>query len=174
MTYISLVSKIINTSLLKPIDNNCDNFLSREYDIIFVCSSFGRKIKNSLFAKEFLSDQRFSNLKKIVLGNGDLFNDPNIKNITILKQQPNSIVLDYMRNSKLLILTSLFDSSPNTVYEALDSGCNIIISKNVGNYQIFNPDSVCEDIYDKDDTLKYKIRGSAFQIFVLISFYCTI
>lgn len=152
-------NKIINTSLLKPIDNNCENFLSREYDIIFVCSSFGRKIKNSILAKDLLSDERLLNLKKIVIGNGDLFNDSDIKNITILKQQPNSIVLDYMRNSKLLILTSLFDSSPNTVYEALDCGCNIIISKNVGNYQIFNTDSVCEDIYDKDEWIN-KILNS--------------
>ena len=60
---------------------------------------------------------------------------------------------------ELLILPSLFDSSPNTVYEALEYGCNIIISKNVGNYDIFNSDSVCEDIYDKDEWI-YKILNS--------------
>tara|TARA_B100000902_G_scaffold399844_1_gene472953 strand:- start:1846 stop:2988 length:1143 start_codon:yes stop_codon:yes gene_type:complete len=152
-------NKIINTSLLKPINNNCENFMSREYDLIFVCSNFGRKIKNSLFVKELLLDERLSDINKIIIGDGDLFNNLNIKNLTILKQQSNSIVLDYMKNSKLLILPSLFDSSPNTVYEALEYGCNVIISKNVGNYNIFNSDSVCEDIYDKDEWIN-KILNS--------------
>lgn len=143
--------KIINTSLLKPINNECCNFNKREYDVIYVCSNFKRKIKNPLFVKELFLDERLSHIKKIVIGDGDLFNNSHIKNLSILKQQSNSIVLDYMKNSKLLILPSLFDSSPNTVYEALEYGCNIIISKNVGNYEIFNEKCVCEDVIDKQE-----------------------
>lgn len=151
--------KIINTSLLRPINNECVNFNEREYDIIFVCSNFSRKIKNPLFVKELFLDQRLSDVKKLVIGNGDLFNNSDIKKLTILKQQSNSIVLEHMKNSKLLILPSLFDSSPNTVYEALECGCNVIISKNVGNYEIFNEECICEDTTDKEEWIN-KISNS--------------
>ena len=36
---------------------------------------------------------------------------------------------------------------------------DVIISKNVGNYYIFNSDSVCEDIYNKDEWIN-KILNS--------------
>lgn len=157
--------KIINTSLLKPINNECLNFNTREYDIIFVSSNFSRKIKNPLFVKELFLDQRLSDIKKMVIGDGDLFNNTDIKNLTILKQQQNSIVLEHMKNSKLLILPSLFDSSPNTVYEALECGCNVIISKNVGNYEIFNEECVCEDTTDKEEWIN-KISNSIREKFI--------
>ena len=52
-------------------------------------------------------------------------------------KQPNSVVFDYMKKSKLLLLPSLFDSSPNTLYEAVECGCNVLTSKNIdGNYLI--------------------------------------
>ena len=59
--------------------------------------------------------------------------------------------LEKMKESKLLLLPSLFDSSPNTLYEALDNGCNILTSKNTGNWELFNTKSVCNDIYNKDE-----------------------
>ena len=149
---------IINTSLLKHIDNTCDNFNTRPYDIIFVSSSFKRKIKNPPFVNKLFLDKRLSLYKKIVIGDNNIF-DPQIENITILNQQLNSKVLEYMKNSKLLILPSLFDSSPNTIYEALEAGCNIVTSKNIGNYQIFNRDSICEDVYDIEEWIQ-KIRNN--------------
>ena len=144
---------IINTSLLKPIDSTCDDFNSRFYDIIFVSSSFKRKIKNPPFVNKLFLDKRLTQYKKIVIGDNNIF-DPLIENITILNQQLNSKVLEYMRNSKVLILPSLFDSSPNTIYEALECRCNIVTSKNIGNYQIFNPDSICEDVFDIEEWIK--------------------
>ena len=143
--------KIINTSLLKRINNKCDDFNTRKYDIIFVCSNFNRKIKNCKFVKDLFLKEELSKYNKIVIGDGDLFEDKEIKNITILKQQSNKVVLEKMKESKLLLLPSLFDSSPNTIYEALDSGCNIVTSKNTGNWELFNSKSVCNDIYNKDE-----------------------
>ena len=90
---------------------------------------------------------------KIVIGDGDLFDGLNIKNLTVMKQKPNSVVLDYMKKSKLLLLPSLFDSSPNTLYEAIECGCNILTSKNIGNWELFNPESICCDIYNKNEWL---------------------
>jgi glycosyltransferase involved in cell wall biosynthesis len=143
--------EIKNTSLLKDLNNNDSNdFTQREYDIIFICSNFNRKIKNPNFVKELFLDKRLDNYNKIVMGNGDLFDGLPIKNLTVMKQQPNSVVLDYMKKSKLLLLPSLFDSSPNTLYEAIECGCNILTSKNIGNWELFNPESICDDVYNKN------------------------
>ena len=99
--------EIKNTSLLKDLNNNDSNdFTQREYDIIFICSNFNRKIKNSNFAKELFLDKRLENYNKIVIGDGDLFDGLNINNLTVMKQQSNSIVLDYMKKSKLLLFSN--------------------------------------------------------------------
>lgn len=143
--------KIKNTSLLKDLNNNSGDFTQREYDIIFVCSQLWRKIKNPNFVKELFLDKRLENYNKIVIGDGDLFDGLNINNLTVMKQQSNSIVLYYMKKSKLLLLPSLFDSSPNTLYEAIECGCNILTSKNIGNWELFNPESICDDVYNKNE-----------------------
>ena len=85
---------------------------------------------------EIFLDKRLESYNKIVIGNNNIFSDK-IKNLTVLNQQKNHIVLNYMNNSKLLLMTSLFDSSPNTLFEAVQCGCNVIISKNIGPYKYF-------------------------------------
>ena len=145
--------EIKNTSLMKDLNNDSCDFTQREYDIIFVCSQLWRKIKNPNFAKELFLDKRLENYNKIVIGDGDLFDGLSIKNLTIMKQQPNYVVLDYMKKSKLLLLPSLFDSSPNTLYEAIECGCNILTSKNIGNWELFNQESICDDVYNKNEWL---------------------
>ena len=80
---------------------------------------------------EIFLDKRLESYNKIVIGDNNIFSDK-IKNLTVLNQQKNDIVLNYMNNSKLLLMTSLFDSSPNTLFEAVQCGCNVIISKNIG------------------------------------------
>jgi len=143
---------VMNTSLLKDLDNtiNSTDFYERDYDIIFVCSSFKRKIKNPQLVNEIFMDSRFDHLKKIAIGNDSIFSE-DIPNLTVMKQQLNSVVYEYMRKSRLLLMTSLFDSSPNVVYEALDCGCNVVMSQNVGNYSLMEKNMVCKDIYDAEE-----------------------
>jgi glycosyltransferase involved in cell wall biosynthesis len=151
--YSKKIIEPLNTSIaidFKRFNNKLINYNDRKYDIIYVCSNFERKIKNSFLINEIFLDKRLENYNKLVIGDNNIFSDK-IKNLTVLNQQKNDIVLNYMNNSKLLLMTSLFDSSPNTLFEAIQCGCNVIISKNIGPYKYFNNKCVCEDIYDKEE-----------------------
>lgn len=56
-----------------------------------------------------------------------------------------------MRQSKLLVIPSFNDSSPNVLYEALYNGCQVLISKNIGNYNIFEEYlPICENPVDEN------------------------
>ena len=143
----------LNTSLaidFKKFNGKLIDYNTRKYDIIYVCSNFERKIKNSFMINEIFLDKRLENYNKIVIGDNNIFSNK-IKNLIVLNQQKNDTVLNYMNNSKLLLMTSLFDSSPNTLFEAVQCGCNVIISKNIGSYKYFNNKCVCEDIYDIEE-----------------------
>lgn len=146
-------SEMRNTSLLNNYMVTGSNISDRKYDVIFVCSQLWRKIKNASFVKKLFLDKRLDPYNKLVIGDGDIFDSLEIPNLTVIQQQPNSVVLDRMRESKLLVLPSLFDSSPNTLYEAVECGCNILTSKNIGNWHLLNPKSVCDDVYDKEEWL---------------------
>ena len=142
---------IVNTSLFQNIVSlSKENLCSRTYDLFFICSDFNRKIKNCKFVKKLFQQKEFKSLKKLVIGHGSLF-DTDIPNIVILPPQPNHLISSFMKQCKVLVFPSLFDSSPNTVYEALESGCNVVISKNIGNWRKFHVDSVCNDVYDEKE-----------------------
>jgi len=142
---------IINTSLFQNIiPPSNENLSTRPYDLLFICSDFNRKIKNCKFVKKLFQQAKFTSLKKLVIGQGDLF-DTGVPNIEIYPPQPNHLISSFMKQCKVLVFPSLFDSSPNTVYEALESGCNVVISKNIGNWKQFHKDSVCNDVYDEKE-----------------------
>jgi glycosyltransferase involved in cell wall biosynthesis len=53
---------------------------------------------------------------------------------------------DLMGRAKTLVCPSLFDAAPGVLYEASTMGCNIVASRNCGNWQICN-DQLLVDPY---------------------------
>ena len=60
-------------------------------------------------------------------------------------------VMNIIGNSKLVICTSYYDASPNTLKEALSCGSNILLSKNCGWSEIYPKEFVCSDVYNFEE-----------------------
>ena len=56
-----------------------------------------------------------------------------------------------MSQAKCVICPSFYDSFPNVITEANLCGCNVVISKNVGQSYLLNAQFVVNDFYDKDE-----------------------
>lgn len=138
-----------------PFVDRCENeFETREYDIAFIASNFTRKIKNAKLSYALFND--FSDANKIAMGIGsDSFRDlENTKIKSLISQKE---VAEVLSETKLLIITSYFDSSPGILAEAVMNGCNVLVSKNVGWHDTLNTKCVIED-YDNHDEWVSKIK----------------
>jgi len=138
----------LNTSIIinKKHRKKNKNFNEREIDIAFICSNFSRTVKNSKFAKKLFSHKKLAGKKKLIVGrNNKIF--ANIPNTIIKNKVDNKIISNYLNKTKLVICPSYFDASPNIINEALDSGCNILVSKNCGWHKKYGDESVCKDVY---------------------------
>jgi glycosyltransferase involved in cell wall biosynthesis len=117
----------------------------KKYDLIIVASNWDRKVKNKDLA--FQLYQKFPNLNKIAIGkNSNYFKD--IPNTTILDLIEHNKLLDIFSESKLLLVTSFFESGPNTVVEALLNNCQVLTSYNIGKTHMLKDYNLCEDVYD--------------------------
>jgi hypothetical protein len=154
-------SEILGNKLLKPIDlsyytifNQNDklnhNPYTRYYDIISVASRWDRKTKGGELCKKILSDNRLIKFKKCIVGDkNDMFNE--IENIELVNEIENSETINIMRKSKILIITSLFDASPNVMREALINGCQVLVSRNVGYCEYLPEDYIVNDLKNIDE-----------------------
>ena len=119
--------------------------ITKEYDIILICSNYNRLIKNNSFLRSILLKNEFKNYKKCIIGlNYNLMSK--IPNTTYVDLIPNSEVIKYLSKSKVLLFPSLFDANPNTVREALMMNCLPLISTGVGYCEIFPEYLVCQTL----------------------------
>ena len=102
--------------------NNVNNWNKRNIDILYVSSSFSRRVKGFFYFIELVKDLPY---KIVVIGknNGKIL-PKNIKHIPFSNN-----ISDYLNDSKLVINTSLFEASSNILFEAVNSGCNILTSR---------------------------------------------
>lgn len=105
----------------------------RKYDIGFCAYNWKRSCKNIMLVKVLLNYYSNYNYKCIIIGKG--YNNLN-DNITYLKYVNQEDISAILENIKVLVVPSRYDSSPNILVEALKYGCQIITSKNVGNYDL--------------------------------------
>lgn len=149
----------INTSNLKFDYPNIsqEDFDKRDIDIIFAVSSHTRVSKGSAIMNKIITNNNMDNLTKVVIGNKfeEVFNVNNIKKCLFLNQLSQSELFSYLKRSKILIIPSTGDASPNILYEGLHVGCNILLTKNCGNYELFPDISVLEDVDDIDLFIKH-------------------
>jgi len=116
-------------------------FEAREIDVLFIASDWSRKEKNYPLAR------------KIQLKLGDL-------NIHVVGEVPDKIagvtyhsfipdrdaVFRLMGNAKAVVSTSLFDASPGILFEASALQCNVVASRNCGNWQLCNGELLVDPV----------------------------
>lgn len=148
------LSSPINTSVFlnNYSKTKFDNFNEREIGILFASSRLTRHVKNFELAQNIFNSNEIirSGIKIVVVGKElKKFSSKNKnKNVKFLGYQKNSNLMKLMLKSKIVLCTSYFDASPNLISEAISCGSNILCSNNCGWSEIYNPDSVCKDVYN--------------------------
>lgn len=100
----------------------------REYDLIFITNNINREIKNTKLVIEIY--KQYPNLKKILVGDGNF--EEEIPNLTYYPRLPDLKIFDLLKNTKVLLNTSFFDSFSNVVWNGVRAGCNVVVSRNNG------------------------------------------
>ena len=132
----SKIIRSIDTSLFTKTDIDTTNVI-RCYDIAFIASNYTRTIKGADLAYDIFKDTRLSKYKKLAIGeNSDTFNT--FDNITTFGLLPNTTIKEMLCKTKVLIIPSVFEASPNIAVEAESCGCKIITTLNVGNSEKHN------------------------------------
>ena len=144
--YLSSITKFTKNICKHNITNK---WYDRKYDILLVCSSLSRTVKGVNIFIEIIKN---TNYNILLIGNSCKIELPN--NITYLPFQQN--IKPYLLNSKILMNVSLFEASPNTLFEGISMGCNILTSKIIDPY-IFKQECIVEN-YINIDEWKNKIK----------------
>lgn len=106
-------------------------FLEREIDLILVSSDWNRVEKNYDLVKKILS--RFSRLNIHIVGEmEETFSHATHHGLITEREK----LFQLLGNAKTIICPSLFDAAPGILFEAAVMGCNMITSKNCGNWMI--------------------------------------
>jgi hypothetical protein len=152
-----------NTSLISvnKITECVPKFEERENDVLYVTTTFTRTVKNPNFALDLFNSDKLLDFKKIIIGKKFEYLErelpPNTKHIEWI-----SDIYSILKNTKLIIIPSIYDSSPNIFYEAIMCGCNVLVSKNVGvDKNIINDNNILDFDYNNwESKIKEKLDKS--------------
>ncbi len=111
----------------------CKPFAEREIDLLFVSSSWNRPEKNYELVRNVVP--RLKGLNIQIVGDTDC-EIPDAVHHGIIAERKHLFGL--MGNSKSIASPSVFDSAPGILFEGATLGCNLIASKNCGNWQLCN------------------------------------
>lgn len=114
--------------------------IDRETDIVFVAYNWKRDCKNITLAEAIASHPSMTNRKIIIVGKSQ----PRTKrkNTVRVANMNKDGIFELFRNSKVLVIPSNLDSNPNVLIEAIQCGCNVVTSPNVGNSNNLHTDCV--------------------------------
>jgi hypothetical protein len=109
-----------------------------------VCSNLDRAVKNNRFLLTFLKDDRLAKYSKLIIGiNYEDFSE--LENTTCVGLVDNKTVHAYFAKSKCLLFPSLFESSSNTVKEAVLYKNIVLLTNCVGYSERFPDYCICSD-----------------------------
>jgi glycosyltransferase involved in cell wall biosynthesis len=108
-------------------------FRERNIDIIFVASSWSRPEKNYNLVKKIVSEYKDLNIHIVGETEKECFH-ANYHGLVTRRDE----LFALLGESKTIVCPSLFDAAPGILFEASAMGCNIITSKNCGNWHICN------------------------------------
>ena len=116
-------------------------FEARDIDALFIANDWSRPEKNYWLAKKIIA--RLPDLNVHVVGEvrerlpGITFHD-------FISER--SVVFELMANTKAVVSPSSFDTAPGILFEASAMGCNVVTSKNCGNWQLCHPDLLVDAV----------------------------
>jgi len=119
-------------------------FSERNIDMIYVVSSWTRPEKNYSMVRKIVSIMKCLNIH--IVGEVDKLL-PKAKHHGLITNR--EYLFSLLGNTKTVVCTSLFDPAPGILYEASAFDCNIVASKNCGNWQICN-ENLLVDPYSID------------------------
>jgi glycosyltransferase involved in cell wall biosynthesis len=134
------------------------NFSEREIDIVFIASDWTRSEKNYEFVKKLIAELKNINIYVVGETRENISGATYAGVITDRKK-----LFELLGNSKTVVCPSIFDAAPGILFEASALECNIITSKNCGNWQICNSSLLADPFTVK--TFKKKIILSLQQKF---------
>jgi len=129
--------------------SDVDEPLPKKYDLLVTSSILTRKEKNNLFLIDILKDPLLKPYTKLIIGQNNL-PFKSIPNSTVKNLLPHSDLMHLMKSTKVLLYPSLYDSSPNTIREAVINNCLVLTTPNVGYSEKFPDVSICQT-YDHDE-----------------------
>ena len=138
ISYFNKIYEDLKNLYLKPIDTtkyNVSNIkpyksIDRSIDITIIVSNVERPVKNAKFFQKILNTNILSKYNIKIIGNNadELFKKYNVDISPLITQQE---VIDILKDTKIIIIPSLFDSNSNTFREAVFCGVLPFISINV-------------------------------------------
>lgn len=144
--------------IMNPIDTKKFENNSKEYrDNNLIMSVGGGSPRKNILkiceAINYINLNQGKDYKLIVIGkeNKDTENIKKYKFVEYIENVPYEYMQEYYLKSKLYIQNSLFEPFGLATIEALFSGCNILISQNVGCRDIFTEIEDNSLIYDTND-----------------------
>ena len=148
---IAYTSFIINNgkkhSFLELNNNIDENWKSRKYDIGFASSCCNRDIKNIKLFVDITTNQQFNDKQKLIVGkNSEQYNS--IKNCTCFDMLHHDDLMKKLKDTKLIIITSHYESLSNFMIEAINSGCNILISNTIGGNEFIVDECIANTFTD--------------------------
>lgn len=106
-------------------------FSERDIDVIFVANRWNRPEKNYDLVKQII--KRCCSLEIHIVGEvNKKLADANYHGLIADKQELYAL----LGRSKMIVCPSTIDAAPGILFEASAMGCNIVASKNCGNWQI--------------------------------------
>jgi glycosyltransferase involved in cell wall biosynthesis len=125
-------------------NNDWDN---RIYDIGFIASCCNRNVKNIKLFKEIVNNEIFNSDVKLIIGKNSS-NHSDIKNSICFDLLKHNEVLEKLKKTKLIIISSIYESLSNLMIESIMCGCNILISDTIGGREFINDDCVANNLND--------------------------
>lgn len=113
-------------------------FEEREIDLLFAASSWDRAIKNVSMVKKIAARFRHSSIHIA----GDV-SAPIPRAIHHGLISPRAL-MELMGNARTVVCPSLVDSAPGILYEASAMGCNLVASRNCGNWSLCHPELLAD------------------------------
>ena len=108
-------------------------FIQRDIDLLFVANSWLRPVKNYQLVKKIIA--RCKDLNIHIVGEFDR-KYKGVKYHGFVNDRRE--MFSVLGNAKMVVNPSLFDTAPGVLFEASAMGCNLIASKNCGNWMICN------------------------------------
>jgi glycosyltransferase involved in cell wall biosynthesis len=108
-------------------------FAARDVDVLFIAGSWSRPEKNYALVRKLLSSLKSLNIH--VVGEVETRAAYATYHGLIVNRED---LFSLLGRTKALVCPSLFDAAPGILFEGSAMNCNLVASKNCGNWQICN------------------------------------